>query len=434
MNWRNWSGEVSCDPVHYHEPRTEEGIRDIVDRADPEGTIRVAGSGHSFSEVVPSDDTLVSLSSFTGVTDVDKGANQATVRAGTELRDLGETLADHGLAMRNMGDIDRQTIAGALATGTHGTGIDLGILSTQVVKLRLVTGDGQIRTLTPDDGDQFRAAQVSLGALGITTEVTLQLDPAYSLHEQTWVAPIDELLDDLERLRAENRNFEFFWFPHTDKALVKTLNKTDADPTRTVPYQLDERVENVLLEAICRLSVRFPSLSPRLARLFAQGLSGGEAIGPSREIYPTRRTVRFNETEYGVPADDGPRVVRDLRDHISRNEQTVLFPVEFRYARGDDILLSPAHGRDSAFLSVHAYHRKPHESFFEACQSIFREYGGRPHWGKMHPGDSDQLRSRYPEWDTFNEVRRAFDPDRLFLNEHLTQLFDPKTVPVTGTR
>jgi len=423
VNWRNWSGTVSCDPVHYHEPRTEEGIRDIVERADPEGTIRVAGSGHSFSEVVPTDDTLVSLSSFTGVTDVNEERNRATVRAGTELRDLGETLATRGLAMRNMGDIDRQTIAGAIATGTHGTGIDLGIISTQVVKLRLVTGDGRVRTLTPDDGTQFRAAQVSLGALGITTEVTLQLDPAYNLHERTWVAPIDEVLADLERLRTENRNFEFFWFPHTERALVKTLNETDADPTGNVPYRLDERAENLLLETVCRLSTRFPFLSPRLARLFARGLSGGEAVGPSYETYPTRRIVRFNETEYGVPAENAPGAVRDLRDHISRNEETVLFPIEFRYARGDDILLSPAHGRDSAFISVHAYHRKPYESFFEACQSIFREYKGRPHWGKMHPGDGERLRSCYPEWDAFDEVRQSFDPDRLFLNEHLARLF-----------
>lgn len=420
--------------MHYHEPTTEEEIRDIVNRADPGGTIRVAGSGHSFSEVVPTDDTLLSLASFTGVTDVEEENNRATVRAGTELHDLGETLAARGLAMRNMGDIDRQTIAGALATGTHGTGIDLGILSTQVRKLRLVTGDGRVRTLTPGDGEEFRAAQVSLGALGVVTEVTLQLDPAYDLHERTWVASVDDVLENLETLRAENRNFEFFWFPHTDRALVKTLNETDADRTRSVPYSLDERVENLLLEGVCRLSTRFPSLSPRLARLFARGLSGGEAVGPSHETYPTRRTVRFNETEYGVPAEDAADVVRDVREQISRNETAVLFPIEVRYTRGDDILLSTAHGRDSAFLSVHTYHRNPHQPLFDACQSIFREYDGRPHWGKMHPEDGERLRSCYPEWDVFDEVRRSFDPDRLFLNDHLAGLFEPRSVPATGTQ
>lgn len=429
MNWHNWSGTVSCDPAHYHEPTTEEEIHSIIKRADPGETIRVAGSGHSFSEVVPTDDTLLSLASFTGVTNVDREQNRATVRAGTTLHDLGETLETHGLAMRNMGDIDRQTIAGAIATGTHGTGIDLGILSTQVTKLRVVTGDGQIRTLTPDDGEEFRAAQLSLGTLGVTTEVTIQLDPAYDLHERTWVASLDDVLDNLDTLRAENRNFEFFWFPHTERALVKTLNKTDADRTRTVPYRLDERVENLTLEAVCRLSTWVPSLSPRLARLLGKSLSGGEAVGPSHETYPTRRTVRFNETEYGVPAEDAADVVQNLRAHISRNETPVLFPIEVRYGRGDDIPLSPAHDRDSAFLSVHTYHRKSPQPFFDACQSIFREYDGRPHWGKMHPGDGERLRSCYPEWDVFNEVRRSFDPDQLFLNDHLAGLFEPKTVP-----
>lgn len=424
-HWHNWSGAVSCRPNHYYEPTTEDELQRIVARHAGERTIRVAGSGHSFSSVVPTDDVLLSLESHTGVTAINPERRRATVRAGTRLDDLSDALAAHDLALSNMGDVDRQTVAGALATGTHGTGIDCGVLATHAVEMRLVTADGEVVTLSPADGDAFRAAQVSLGALGVVSEITLQLDSAYTLRERTRTAPLDAVLDNLEPLRENHRHFEFFWFPHTDIALVKTLDKTQKSRTRSLPFAADERAENLGLEGLCRLSSRFPRLSPYCARIAAGTLSSGETVGPSHEVFPTRRTVRFNESEYGVPADEGAAVVRELRDHIHHAEPTVLFPVEFRYVAGDDIPLSPAYGRDSAFIAVHKYHGKPYRSYFEACESIFDAHDGRPHWGKMHSLDPERLRSRYPEWDTFEGIRRSFDPDGSFLNDHLEGLFAP---------
>lgn len=423
--WRNWSGAVTCQPARYYEPTTEDELRALVARHAGERTIRVAGSGHSFSDVVPTDDVLVSLSQYTGVTDVDYENRRATVRAGTTLAELNETLAVHGLAMANLGDVDRQTIAGALATGTHGTGIDLGILSTQIASLRLVTADGEVRTLDAGD-DAFRAAQVSLGALGIVSELTLDLEAAYRLRERTWTAPLEDVLADLDRLREAHRHVEFFWFPHTDTALVKTLETTDAPPAEpTIPRWVDERAENLAWGAICRLSTRFPSQSPRLARVAASTLSGGEDVGPSHEVFATRRDVRFNESEYGVPAEDGPAVVRALRERVLPDHPEIVFPIEFRYVAGDEIPLSPAYGRDTAFVAVHAYHRKPYGPYLTDCEAVFEEFDGRPHWGKWHSLDGDDLRERYPEWETFQDVRRELDPDGAFCNDHLEELFAP---------
>ncbi|UPM42857.1 D-arabinono-1,4-lactone oxidase [Halocatena salina] len=422
--WHNWSGSVSCEPHRYYEPTTEADLQKIVARHAGDQTIRVSGSGHSFSSIVPTDDVLLSLAAYTGVTDIDTERQRATVRAGTRLEELNEILATHGLALANMGDVDRQTIAGALATGTHGTGIDLGVLATQAVGIRLVTADGEIRTLTAADGETFRAAQVSLGALGVVSEITLELQRAYRLRERTWTAPLAEVLDRVDELRETHRHFEFFWFPHTETALVKTLDRTTDSPTRSVPFDADEYLENAAWGSLCRLSAIVPDASPQLARLAAATLSDGETVGPSHEVFPTQRSVRFNEIEYGVPADLGGDVVRSIRDHLAGDGQDILFPIEFRYTQGDEIPLSPAYGRDSAFIAVHTYHRKPHREYFEACETIFEEHDGRPHWGKMHTVDPERLRSCYPEWDTFQTVRRSLDPEGTFCNQRLRQLFD----------
>ncbi|MFC3957768.1 D-arabinono-1,4-lactone oxidase [Halovivax cerinus] len=424
--WRNWSGSVFCRPDRVVRPKTVDAIRALVERHAGERSIRVAGSGHSFSAVVPTDDVLVSLERFTGVRSVEYDRRRVTVRAGTRLAELSETLSVHGLAMTNLGDVDRQTVAGALATGTHGTGIDLGILPTQIAEIELVTADGEIRTLSVDDGDTFRAAQLSLGTLGIVTAVTLDVEPAYRLRERTWTAPLETALEDIGTIRDRHRHVELFWFPHVDVALVKILEKTDEPTTSSpVPAGVAEGATNLAWGAVCRLSSRLPRLSPSLARLAGGALSGGETVGPSHEVFASSREVRFNEAEFAVPAADGPAVLRQLRQRVLPSHPEIVFPIEFRYVAGDDILLSPATGRDAAYVAVHAYHRKPFRSYFEACESVFDAFDGRPHWGKWYSLDRARLRERYPEWDTFESVRRRFDPEGTFLNDQLSALFDP---------
>jgi L-gulonolactone oxidase len=421
--WRNWAGGASCRPRQYHAPATEAQLREIVaDLPAPTRSLRVAGSGHSFPPIVPTGDVLVSLENYTGVVEVDADARRATVRAGTTLGDLTDELATHGLAMENLGDIDAQTVAGAISTGTHGTGIDLGILSTQVAGLRLVTADGDIVELGPADGDAFRAATVSLGSLGVISTVTLDLVPAYDLRLHARPMPLSECLADLERLRTENRHFEFFWFPHTDTAFVKTMNRTD-DPHTGRGGDFDSRLENLAWEGMCRLSSAVPATTAAMSKLAALSFSQERSVAPSHEQFAHDRAVRFEESEWSVPADDGAAVVRAIRSWIEDSGEDVCFPVEFRYVAGDDIPLSPAYGRDSAFVAVHKYHRKPYRTYFDAVASICDRHEGRPHWGKHHDCDAADLAARYPEWDRFRAVRREFDPEGLFLNDHLRELF-----------
>lgn len=422
FEWRNWSGSVSSHPVTVARPADETDLRRVVDSAGSDATIRVAGAGHSFTPVAQTDDVLVSLEDFTGVTNVDLEAERATVRAGTRLADLGEALADHDLAMENLGDIDEQTVAGALATGTHGTGDEFGVLATQVVGLRLLTADGTFLDLDPGDGDRFRAAQVSLGALGIVTEVTLDLRRQYRLRAVEGPRDLEETLARLDKLRADHRNVEFFWFPGTDVAIVKTLDETD-EPV-DMAHPLEERVENAYWEVANRIGSGVPNLARPLTRLTTRFVGESVAVGPAHRIYPTAREVRFNETEFGVPVDDGVAAFRAIREYVDDEWPEVMFPVEFRVAAGDDIPLSPAYGRASAFIAVHRYHRHPYDTFFGGIQDVFDRFDGRPHWGKHHDKTGPELADLYPEWETFQAVRRDLDPAGVFCNDHLRSVFD----------
>lgn len=423
--WRNWSGGQRCTPRDIHSPATLEALQSVVARAaDADRSVRVAGAGHSFSPVVPTDDVLVSLERFTGVVDVDRDRQRATVRAGTPLWALNESLAVSGLAMENLGDVDRQSVAGAMTTGTHGTGQELGVLATQLAGITLVTADGELLELSPEDGDTFRAAQVSLGALGVIAEVTLDLEPAYTLRQRRYTMPLEACLEQFDELRESHRHFEFFWFPHTADALVKVIDRVDADEAGgSSPLDaVGERLANGAWEGLCRLGAAVPRTARYGAKLASATLDEGTDVGPSHEIFANDRSVRFNEMEYGVPIEEGPAAMREIRE-VADADPTVQFPIEFRVVAGDDIPLSPAHGRDTAFIAVHKYHRKPYRDYFDACEDVFKTFEGRPHWGKLHWRDADELAECYPQWDVFQTERRELDPDGVFLNDHLRTIF-----------
>ncbi|HSJ98512.1 MAG TPA: D-arabinono-1,4-lactone oxidase [Myxococcota bacterium] len=387
--WTNWSGTVSCAPHAVAAAHDEAEIAAIVHVAGREGrTVRPLGAGHSGSALCASDGVLLSLARWTGVEAVDEAAGTARVRAGTILHDLGRQLFERGLALHSLGDIDRQSLAGALATGTHGTGRTLGNLSSAAVALRFVRADGETAELDgarPADADLLRAARVSLGVLGVVTAATLRVVPAYRLHERTWRAPLDEVLARLDEWVAATRHFEFFYYPKHDFAECKAIHPTDAQP---------------------------------------ESVAGrpGERIGWSHEILPSVREEKFHEMEYSVPAAIGAACFREMAARLRTRHPEVVWPMEYRTVASDDALLSMANGRETVTISVHQDGRYAHEPVFAALEPIAVEAGGRPHWGKWHRLEASALSRVYPEWERFRAIRRGLDPGGLFLSPPLRSL------------
>jgi FAD-linked oxidoreductase len=372
---------------------------------------------------------MVRLDGLASITNADKDSGRVTVGAGTDLAKLNAGLASFDLAMANLGDIDKQTIAGAISTGTHGTGARLGGLATQVVALELVTADGSVLNCSAEENpDVFAAARVSAGALGVITSLTLQAVPAFLLRAQEMPLPLAEVLGGFDELADGNDHFEFYWFPHTGLALTKRNNRVaagvGASPVgRIRGWVDDELLSNRVFELTNRLSVRRPALVPRINQLASRALSAREYVDSSYKVFCSERKVVFRESEYAVPREHVVEVVEQLRAWIDRSGERISFPIEVRVAAADDIWLSTAYGRDTAYVAIHQYHRLAHDKYFDAFERIVSAFGGRPHWGKLHTLGAEQLRERYPRFDDFLAVRDRLDPGRTFANPYSRQVF-----------
>jgi FAD/FMN-containing dehydrogenase len=396
--WRNWSGSVECAPAQIAMPTTEAEIAALV-ATQPQGGVRVAGTGHSFTPLCATDGTLISLDGMQGLIEADAASGTATFRAGTKISQMGAPLLAAGLAMANMGDIDTQALAGAVGTGTHGTGQTLGSISTQVVGMRLVLATGDLLDCSPEHEPAiFNAARVSVGTFGILTRITLRVLPAYRLHERTWPASFEECMAQLPTLIAENRHFEFFWSPGEDMCAMKTLNPTAAEALE------EERP--------------VPAAPGRMARYLSP-----ERIDWSYRIFPSVRAIKFVEMEFSVPAAHGPDCFSEIRQMMRTRHPDVLWPIEYRTLHSDDIPLSTASGRETVTISIHQAAELPYRDFFADAEAIFRNHHGRPHWGKMHTHTARELRDLYPRWDAFLALRAQVDPDGRFLNTYLRELF-----------
>ena len=425
--WRNWSGSVQCAPREVVAPGSITELAEVVGAHARAGhQMRVAGSGHSFTPLVQTADTLISMERLRGVSGFDAERGTVTVMGGTPLKQLGDTLLQHGLAQENLGDIDVQTITGAISTSTHGTGVRFGTLATQVAGLTLVTASGEVLELSPErDADPFKAAQVSLGALGVIASVTLRVVPAKRLRYQTRRERLDSLLTNLEEYKAENSHFEFFWFPYTHWAQAKFTNETDAQPTSANLWTEFNRVvlENGVFWAFSEVSRAIPASSALMCKASALGIASTTAVDYSHRLFATPRAVRFQEMEYNLPAQHFTAALTEIEALIARQRFAVNFPVECRFAAGDDIWLSPAYQRDSAYIAVHMYRGMPYEPYFRAVEEIFQRYEGRPHWGKLHTLDAVVLATRYPRWNDYLRVRASLDPQGVFLNPYLRRIF-----------
>lgn len=419
--WRNWSGAERCTPRGgLRLPASVDELASLV--ASAAGPVRATGGGHSFGALVPTDDTLISLELLSGILGHDAAQKTATIQGGTRLYLLGEPLAKLGQGLTIQPDVDMQSLAGALATCSHGAGAQHQAMPNQLRQLVLVTADGSVRTVSPTrEPEVFRAAQVSLGSLGVVAEVTLQNRSAYLLREQTAVMPLDDALAQFAGWQREDRHTEFFAFPRGETAFTKRIREVPPTTPRTVEGPAVEEAE---LEYASELGMRAPWTIPLVQRAAGWFVPDTVRVGASWQIFPTVRQTRFNEMEYAVPAEHGPACFRAIAAKIRDDALPVFFPLEYRHVGADDLWLSPYHGRESVTISVHQFHKQDHIALFRAVEPIFWRYDGRPHWGKWHSLRAKQLAGRYDRWHDFQRVRRELDPAGKFLNPHLRALFE----------
>jgi len=428
--WHNWGRTVSCAPSRTELPSDALQISRIVTGAAESGaTVKPVGAGHSFTSIAATDDIRLDLRNMRGLSGVDTTRKQVTLYAGTHLHEIPGLLAPHGLAMANLGDIDRQTISGAISTGTHGTGLGFGGIATQIVGAKLVTGTGEIRTVSAGD-DDLRAVALGLGALGVLAEVTVQCVDAFCLRAEERPRTADEAFGTFLDEVAAQDHYEFYWFPHTSQTLTKTNTRlpagTDPDgPGKVRRYVDDELLSNKMFRALCEVGVKAPRLVKPINQLTSRALSARTFTDVSTGVFTSSRNVRFGESEFAIPLEAVPEALRDLRNMIDRKGFRVSFPIEVRAAGADDLLLSTASGRDSGYIAVHRYHRDdPADSaaYFAGFEAIMVGYGGRPHWGKLHTRDASYFREAYPGFEEFLAVRDRYDPDRVFANPYLKKV------------
>ncbi len=428
--WRNWAGDQRCTPARVGSPGSSQELSHAVGDAAASGLgVRVVGAGHSFSDIALSDGALLSLGRMDRVLDADRSSGLVRVQAGITIRALSAELDRYGLAMENLGDIDVQSIAGAISTATHGTGARLRNISSQVAELALVLADGSTLVCSEDrEPEVFRAARVGLGSLGAIAEVTLRCVPAFTLRGVDEPAPLDRVLASFEERALGNDHFEFFVFPHADVALTRTNNRT-AEPARprghVAAYANDVLLTNHAFGAICRVGRRAPSRIPQLNRLVTRLAGSSTRVERSASIFASPRLVRFTEMEYALPRERTAQAVAEVLQLVEREGFRVPFPIEVRTVARDDAMLSTAGGRDSGFVAVHMFEGMEWEPYFRAVEALMDRFDGRPHWGKRHFQTAATLRGRYPEWDAFQRVRARLDPHGVFANRWTDRVLGP---------
>ncbi|MBW8764394.1 MAG: FAD-binding protein [Microbacterium sp.] len=427
--WQNWGRSASVKPLRVERPRTPEGVQRAVRAAVAQGlTVKAVGAGHSFTGIAVAPGVLLELDDMQGLVSADAATGRVTLLAGTRLHRIPALLAPYGLAMQNLGDIDRQSISGAISTGTHGTGARFGGLSTQVVGLTMITAAGEFLRIDEErNSEMLPAAALGLGALGIVVEVTLQCVPAFVMQAIDEPAPLADVLATLDERVAASDHFEFYWFPHTEVALTKRQTRLPEsarrDPLPAVGRWIDETLlSNGVYRVVCAAGRGAPAITPPFSRLAVRLTGDRRYTDVSHRVLTQSRTVRFREMEYALPAENVVPAFRAVQALIAQRGWRIEFPIEVRFAQEDDRWLSTAHGRSTGYIAVHRYWRNDPTVYFEAVEQIMLEYEGRPHWGKLHTLSAEQLRERYPRFDDFTALRDRLDPERRFANRHLDRI------------
>jgi L-gulono-1,4-lactone dehydrogenase len=430
--WENWTGDQRCVPTRIERPADRADLGEVVKRASDQGlNVRAVGSGHSFTDIACTGGVLIEMGALNRILDVDREARLVKAEAGISLRELNELIWGHGMALENLGDIDRQTISGAIATGTHGTGSRFRNLSSMVAAMELVLPDGSLLEISEtSEPDLLPAARVGLGALGVTATVTLRTMPSFCVRRTDSPLPLDETLERIQDLADGSDHFEFYVFPHTDVALLRQSERTDDPPRPGNPalrFGQEIVMENWAMGAIARFGRRAPSRIPALSRFVSRQLAKSTKMDRSYRVFASRRLIRFTEMEYAIPRRHAAEAIPRVLETAERADPPVGFPIEVRFVAGDDSMLSPAHDRDTCYIAVHQYQGMAWEGYFRAVEAIMDQYGGRPHWGKRHFQTSATLAERYPRWEDFLDARRRLDPEGRFRNHYLDRVLGPLT-------
>lgn len=427
---RNWGRAEHSDPAVFARPTDLDEVVATIGLARERGlAVKTIGAGHSFTGAAMTDGVLVDISAIDGVLAVDTARGRVTLGAGTNLYQLPALLAPYGLALQNMGDIDRQTIAGATSTGTHGTGIRFGGLATQLTAVTLVTAQGELLHVSEtENAELLPAVRLGVGALGILVAVEVQCVPAFLLHAVEAPGTFDDVLDGFVETARSVDHYEAYWWPSTDSMSVKTNTRLSADtPYRPLSpaanWLEDELLGNAGLWAVCQVGRAAPGLTPRVNRIVAQLYGNREFTAPSYDVFTSPRRVHFKEMEYAIPVEALPSAMREVKKLVADNRWNISFPVELRVAAPDQNWLSTAYGRESAYIAVHRYFREDHRSYFAAVEAIMRAHDGRPHWGKIHTRTAADLAPAYPKFGDFLNLRDRLDPDRLFQNDYTRRVF-----------
>ena len=385
--WKNWSGKLSAEPQRIVQVGTVDAIRSELFAARDGGwSVRTAGTAHSHYPLLPTNGVILDTRPLSGLVSVDAEAMTATFRAGTKIHACGRPLLEHGLGLLNQGDIDQQSVGGAIATGTHGTGVELGSFSSAVTELSVLLVDGSVVTCNPDcEPDLFEAARLSLGAVGVVLEVTLQVREAYRLEEQRWLEPLESVMERIDELVTATRHFEYFWYPGQDRAICKSIDITE-EPGR---YPLGDE---------------------------------GQRLAWSFEVLPNQRLDPHTEMEYSLPTEHGPSCVAEIKNLLSSNYPNVLWPIEYRTVAADNVWLSPTRGRATVTVSIHEDVERDETAYYKDAETVFRAHGGRPHWGKVHYLSGEDLAADYDHWQDWWRVRDDVDPAGVLLNDALRKL------------
>ncbi|MGW4436227.1 D-arabinono-1,4-lactone oxidase [Streptomyces sp. NPDC004596] len=425
--WRNWGGNVSARPAREVAPASVEELAAAVRRAAEDGlTVKAVGTGHSFTSIAATDGVLIRPRLLTGIRGIDRAAMTVTVEAGTPLKRLNAALAREGLSLTNMGDIMEQTVSGATSTGTHGTGRESASIAAQIRGLELVTADGSVLTCSAKENPEvFAAARIGLGALGVVTAITFAVEPLFLLTAREEPMPFDRVVAEFDQLWAENEHFEFYWFPHTGNTNTKRNNRS-AGPEQPVGQLAgwfeDEFLSNGVFQVAQWVGRAAPATVPAIARISSRALSARTYTDIPYKVFTSPRRVRFVEMEYAVPRAALVDTLRELKAVVDRSGLRVSFPVEVRTAPADDITLSTASGRDSAYIAVHMFRGTPYHAYFTAAERVFTAHEGRPHWGKVHTRDAEYFSRVYPRFAEFTALRDRLDPERLFQNDYLRRV------------